>query len=231
MEKQYFNNEYAILKDKNTSQYKLQFPYYNKLLIDSIINTNLISGMTTTYECTFIKFTAFSLLPFKNVDINSLTVETILTIFYSLTQQLKYLLERKCSICAYSLENMVLINGKYMFFVDGTIIEPITDTDKSITITFPISKSKYYCSPELINVTSIPHKIHYKCVYFSLACVLMYLLTKNNQFYEYYMNHPLNYEVSTLLSNLDGIPVTDELRQILNNCFHKNPEKRAIIYI
>lgn len=47
--------------------------------------------------------------------------------------------------------------------------------DKHIHIYIPIDKNEYIC-PELLENNKLPFKVHYKSVYYSLGCLLEFLL-------------------------------------------------------
>jgi hypothetical protein len=80
-------------------------------------------------------------------------------------------------------------------------------------LSFPLSKSVGFLSPEILSINIIPCKIHYKTIYYSLGLLVLYGLTGVND---------LDTQINGLGSKISGF---------LNRCLDKDVNSRCLLFI
>jgi hypothetical protein len=234
--------------NKNKNKYEITFSFYNNNipLVTSIIKTKILLGATITdnYKTLILDATTITKLPdflqqynTNNNNNNTIPTQLICKLIYDLSLQLNYLINNfnKCFI-GYSFKNVLVIDDTIFVYIPNN--EDICDiTDKNILITYPFSQNDFFQSPETLELNSIPSYIHYKTIYYSLACLILDLLKKEdsentNTTKDYTYTEKTNYieKKEQLLNQLTTIK-DSKLYYFLKRCLTKEAEKRSLLYI
>ena len=208
----------------------LHFKNPNKPVLLSLIKTGILLGATITDNYQTITFRANNVKNFiafskekkeekeekeeKEKEINH--YDFSLNIFYFIAIQLEYLIKKE-KLCFYAFkpENILIIDNNKVIYVSDDLLEI---EDNYLNIWKPFPQKKYYISPELSRILSIPSKIHYKTIYYSLALLII----------NYYFEDDINTRITT--RNINKIKGT-KLYYALNRCLEEKPEKRALLFI
>ena len=223
-----------ISKEKST--FKIQFKSAEYSLINSLIKTRIIQGGSTdeTYKIIIFNATSVKTLDqFRNErrihqGTQKLSVPDVAKMLRSLTLQLNYLLEREShTIIGYNTADIIVINDEKFAFLGS---ELVADIDYEMaTISSPFSANDFLFSPEILKITEIPSKIHYKTAYFSLGILLVYMLLADEEFYKDYLKHKTSEKI---LESLNSHPVKNtRIYWLLSRCLIEEPGSRSIILI
>jgi serine/threonine protein kinase len=221
--------------DKRNNIFQIQFAHSSPALIRSLIKTRLINNGYTNDTYTIVKFKAHSVKTLHQIQsqshTNKIRIRDAAKIIHSLASQLSYLLQtERHTILGYSPENIIIINETTPAFLGSEFVAPLAHGTNSAMICCPYSHTDFFFSPEIANITEIPSHIHYKTAYFSFACLIMYLLLGNDDFYNDYMNkirHPNN-----LIQVLDNHPIKNtKMYWLLSRCLVEDPNNRTILLI
>ena len=237
------NEEFNVYRDnRKETLYKIIFSTStsrNYSLLNSIIKTKIINGTTMTEDYKSITFQALSvktlpqyLLYLKNTQgNNTLDTSKTLKMIYYLSTQLKYLInnENKC-FYRYNPDNILVIDESkfvYLSIEDLLKIEPETENIEINTII----SFDWFVSPEILKITSIPERVHYKTIYYSLGALIIYSLYSinildiiNDRMEEYHEDQ---------IDQIDKIIVTikgTKLYYFLKRCLNETIENRTLIY-
>ena len=208
--------------NSNTNKmFSLHFKNPNKSILLSLTKTGILLGATITDNYQTITFRANkveSFHPFSKEKEKEKEnhYDFSLSIFYFISKQLDYLIkkEKKC-FYAFKPENLLIIDENKVIYLSDDLLEI---EDNYLTIWKPFPQKKYYISPELSRIFSIPSKIHYKTIYYSLALLII----------NYYFEDTINTRIPT--RNINKIKGT-KLYYALNRCLEEEPEKRALLFI
>jgi hypothetical protein len=226
-----FNTEEFHIENENTNTtnsnkiVSLHLKNPNKSILLSLTKTGILLGATITDNYQTITFRADTvenfITFFKKEEKGEQEEERnqydfSLNIFYFIAKQLEYLIkkEKKC-FYAFKPENILVIDNHKVIYVSEDLFEI---EDNYLTIWKPFLQKKYYISPELSRILSIPSKIHYKTIYYSLALLII----------NYYFEDTINTRITT--RNINKIKGT-KLYYALNRCLEENPEKRTLLFI
>uniref|UniRef100_A0A6C0IEB5 Protein kinase domain-containing protein n=1 Tax=viral metagenome TaxID=1070528 RepID=A0A6C0IEB5_9ZZZZ len=189
MNKIVINNEVNIVQDPvNENIYTMNFASYSEALIKSFVKPRIILGATASLNYKMLKFKASSVQTLSTLLKKSynkkLSVPLAAQMLQSLTSQLNYLIvyESK-TIIGYSPENIIVIDGtKFLYICADHLLDIIPNSD-TIMVTFPYTTSEFITSPELYKIKEIPTTVHYKSSYYSLGCLLIYVLTGDDDLF------------------------------------------------
>jgi len=222
----YSNENVKIIKDKN-SLFRIELLNSDAKLINSLIKTKIIQGATATDDYRTLKFKATSVKSLK--EFRKLTINETTTLIANLSQQLKHLITNENhTILGYAPENIIVIDEKKFAFLGSELFANIEE-DNNILVSYPFTTDEFFVSPELLKITELPSYIHYKTAYFSLACLTIYVLLSEDDFYKEYLNHK---NAETILNSLDLHPVKDtRLYWLLSRCLVEDAEKRSILFV
>ena len=228
----YSNSSLKIIQDKNKSIFTIKQIYPDAKLVNSLIKTKIIQGGTATDDYYIIKFKALSVKTLKQFqeERKCLTINEISELITNLTTQLKYLItQEKHTILGYSEENIIVINDTKFAFIDSDMFIEIEDDHKNILVSYPFSTNDFFVSPELLNIKELPSYVHYKTSYFSLACLAIYVLLSDKEFYKIYIN---NQNTEKIIEYLQSHTIKNtKIYWLLSRCLYKEAEKRSILYI
>jgi hypothetical protein len=150
----------------------------------------------------------------------------------SLVRQLKNMMDHyDVTFIGYNAENVIVIDGDLFIFLDIGLMSEIEEQNS--TIYTPFTSSDFFFSPQIKRATLLPLTIHYKTAYFSLGCLLLYvLLSYDDAFYqEYLISDSLNMQ-QICKKYLSNHPIKDtKLYWLIVRCLVEEPEKRVILFI
>ena len=225
-----------ITEDKSKSIFTIDLSVGNRILIESLIKTRIIKGATSTDDYKSIKFKAHSvvsLIKFKDnhnkkTGSYSLPINMAADMINSLSTQLSYLTNIYAhTILGYSPENIIVINSKKFAFLGSEYIKEIEDD--MLQISYPFTSNDFFISPEMLNINKLPSYVHYKTCYFSLACLLIYALMPNEDFYKDYLKHQ---QIDKIIEHLNSHSIKGtKLYWLLSRCLVEEPKNRSILLI
>jgi serine/threonine protein kinase len=160
----------------------------------------------------------------------ALLVSDAVKMIRSLVNQLSYLLEKDSStIIGYTPEELIVINDEKFAFLGSELVANFDEVTKYAIISYPFSSKDFFFSPEIIRIKEIPDYIHYKTSYFSLACLIIYALLGDNEFYSEYLRHK---QTEKIIEYLDNHPIKQtKIYWLLSRCLVEEPNNRSIILI
>ena len=173
-------DELNIVKNEDEFSYSIEFKYPSRALIYSITKTALIQGGTITDNYKTFTFKAITIQTLKEIQDSLIErngtkmfpYELSLKMILSLSTQLKFFLT-KSKICffKYDPKNIIVIDGVFLYLSNEDLVKR---EEEELHITSPFSKNnKDYISPELFNVKTIPERINYRTIYYSLGLLVV----------------------------------------------------------
>jgi hypothetical protein len=228
----YSNSNLKIVEDIKKTNFRIEQISPDARLVNSLIKTRIIQGGTSTHDYYIIKFKAVSVKTLKQFqeERKYLTINEATKLIADLTTQLKYLItQEKHTILGYSPENIIVINDTKFAFIGSDMFVEIEDDEKNVLVSYPFSINDFFVSPELLKIKEIPSYVHYKTSYFSLACLAIYVLLSDKEFYNIYVN---NQNTEVILDSLHRHPIKNtKIYWLLSRCLIEDTEKRSILYI
>lgn len=239
-------NESIILEKENLkiskdddSIFKIEFKSSEYSLINSLIKTRIIQGGSTDERYKTITFnanTVKTLEDFRNEKNISqgkknLSVPDVAKMIHTLSIQLNYLIEyENRTIIGYNEEDIIVINEKKFVFLSSELVANIdSEGTEMAIISCPFSSNEFFFSPEMLKITEIPSKIHYKTAYFSLGVLLVYMLSEDDDFYKDYLKHKRSEKILECLNNH---PIKNtRIYWLLSRCLVEESKNRSIILI
>lgn len=239
------NENIKIIKDHNSEYiYTIHFPSYSQILIDSIIKTRILLGATATNNYHSLSFKALSVIPFPtfqkeymssgNTDKLSIPIAT--KMLQNLSQQLNYLIAYAyTTIIAYHPENIIVIDTDKFIYVSNNHLLDIDPKTEHSLITFPFTAEDFLITPELSQINEIPTSIHFKSTYFSLGCLILYVLTGDDNLFLRGKREEENniIRLSQFMTEyLDTLPIKDtKLYSTLKRTLVEDVKNRSILFI
>jgi len=231
------NDNLSITKDKQL--YNLEFKYPSYEIINSLLKTRIIRDGITDDTYKFISFKATTVKTLEQYQeyhkkkykkINFM-VHEVAHMIRSLTIQLDYLLNiENSTILGYNPKEIIVIDDEKFAFLGSELVAKIdTEGSEMAMISCPFSKEHFF-SPEMLIIKEIPSYVHFKSCYFSLACLIIYVIESNDDFYKIYLNEDHNPE--KILDPLKNHPIKDtKIYWLLCRCLKDEPSERSLIYI
>jgi len=121
-------------------------------------------------------FTAENVTNLKEFLINStfkLSHHKCITIIDELTKQIAYLEKLGYGFYGFNIEDILVINSNKFVICNSRYLLPITNNH--LHFYEPI-EHPLFIDPLLFKLTTLPTQIHYKCVYYSLAVLIVFSL-------------------------------------------------------
>jgi hypothetical protein len=213
--------DFSIKLHKNTLTIKFYESY--EPIIKSLTRTKILLGVNITNNYTFVTLNANSIEKacFINENIND-----IYKLIHNIGSQLKYLItSEKVGLLGFSLDNFFIIDSNILIYIPN-LADVCQIDDHAIMITTPFIHDSLIKSPELSKITTLPATIHFKTIYFSLGCVLIYILSKAK-----YDMREIENSSTQLLDNLP-IPINEsKIYYFIKRCLYNNPKDRCLLFI
>ena len=234
------NDEFKVYRDnRKETLYKILFSTSSTLnsLLNSIIKTNMLKGSTITEDYKSITFQALSVKTLPQYlsylkttqNNNTLDINKSLSMIYYLSNQLKYLInnENKC-FYRYNPNNILIIDETKFMYLSNEDLLKIDPETKTMEINTIISLD-WFVSPEILKITSIPERLHYKSIYYSLGALIIYSLYSINIL-------DIRNDISNEIDQIDQIDQIIEqitgtkLYYFLKRCLNEKIENRTLLY-
>jgi hypothetical protein len=229
----YSNDHLKIMQhDDTTNIFKIELKKPNPVLLLSL--TKFIKGSTCSDDYLLLTFKAYSveMLPSYKEKSEKSSICTAANVLTTLTSQLKYLFDEYIvTFLGFNPENIMVINDHTFLSLD---IELMTEIDENnITFFTPFTSRDFFFSPELKRATKLPCIVHYKTAYFSLGCLLLYvLLGYDDAFYREYLLLDSENMEQLFKKYLANHPIKEtKLYWLIERCLVEEPEKRSILFI
>ena len=145
------------------------------------------------------------------------------------------------TIIGYTATHVIVINDKKFAYLGSEFVSEIKpiDPDQDLNqdnnlgnktqICYPFSPTDFFVSPELLKIKELPSHVHYKTAYFSMACLIIYALLNNDDFYTEYLQH---HQSDKIIAALHPHPINGtKLYWLLSRCLLEDPERRTILLI
>jgi hypothetical protein len=231
-------NDNLIIRMKQQS-YTIEFKFISTSLIKSLIKTRIIPGASTDeyYKNIFFKAQSVKTLheyqeeKQKSRGKPNLLISEIAKMVRTLSKQLNYLIEKESkTIIGYNKDEIIVINDEIFIFLGSELISKINSQEnQSATISFPFSPNDFFISPELFKVHTIPSLFHFKSCYFSFACLIIFSLLGDDEFYKDYINDK---NIKKIIDVLDNHHIKNtRIYWLLSRCLLEYPNERTIILI
>tara|TARA_E500000331_G_C17242687_1_gene707678 strand:+ start:288 stop:977 length:690 start_codon:yes stop_codon:yes gene_type:complete len=213
---------------KNYYNGNIEFNKPQNILINSLIKSGLLNNAIAedNYKNVYFKCSSMCLLQ----DIfEKLKPINIYKMIYDISSQMRYLLEDQNSVfIGFDPRHILIVNEDTYLYINGEHLEKI-DNQENIEIKYPPNSQDYILAPELFEISDLPCKINYKCSYYSIGILYLYMFktieTKNMQ----KIDANDEEEITQLLKNL-SINHT-KIYYFLQRCLQKNPVNRQILFV
>ena len=161
-----------ILKPINECTYSLKINGEYNIYLYKLIK-KFIKVSNLDYETDSIYFCAENVIHFKDlIKNNSLSHNKCIKLIYDLTNQILYLKKFGYSFYGFDINDILVVDDLFMFCSTQYVLPLVNDL---IIFYSPIKKA-YFSNPELYNLTTLPSEISYKCCYYSLGLLVVFLL-------------------------------------------------------
>jgi len=170
-------NSYKLISI-NEFTYNLKM---NGLLSNQIYYTieKMISMSYYDAETNSIFFSAENVIPLKKyiLDKNSISHATCIKLIDDLSKQIFYLKKQNYGFYGFDIHDILCVDDTFIFCSSQYLLE--LDINNETIIFTELIKKPYFSNPELFKLTSLPSKINYKCCYYSLGSLVVFLLLNN----------------------------------------------------
>lgn len=213
---------------KNYYNGNIEFNTTQTNLINSFIKTGLLNNVIAedNYKNIYFKCSSMCLLQdiFENMK-----PRNIYKMIYDISSQMRYLLEEENSVfIGFDPKHILVVNEDTYLYINGENLERI-DKQENIEIKYPPNSEDYILAPELYEISELPCKINYKCSYYSVGILYLYMFkiieTKNTQKVD---TNDVE-EITQLLKSL-SLNHT-KIFYFLQRCLQKNPVNRQIFFV
>ena len=213
---------------KNYFKCNIQFNISNKILINSLIKSQLLCNAIADDNYTNIYFKCSSMCLLKDC-FHCLKIINIHKMIYDISTQMQYLLEKQNSVfIGFDPRHILVVNENTFLYINGNHLEQV-DKDQNILIKFPPNSEDYILAPELYEITELPCKKKYKCSYFSVGILYLYMFKVIETKDVKKINTNDMEEIKILLSNLSLYHT--KIFYFLQRCLQKNPVNRSILFV
>jgi hypothetical protein len=212
---------YNIIRTKN-DLYKLHIKDCAKEIYNLLIKTtmSLVKNIIMDEDDKSIYFSAESVLLLSEY-LKKEKIDERKLIYY-LTKQIKYYEENDYGFIGFNLDDIIVIDNDKFVIVSSKYLCKIKNNNIILDYLF---EYPYFNNPEVMKIKIIPAKIDYKCSYYSLGCLITYVLLKT---YLLVGNEILNEEeIEKKLENIKNTKIYWFLKRCLNN----NYEKRELLLV
>jgi hypothetical protein len=225
----YSNHHLKIIQSQANNIFRIELKKPNPVFLLSL--TKFVKGATTSDDYLLLTFKAYSVEMLTSY-LEKPSIYMVANMVNSLVKQLKNMMDHyDVTFIGYNTENIIVIDGDLFIFLDIGLMSEIEEQNS--TIYTPFTSSDFFFSPQIKRATLLPLTIHYKTAYFSLGCLLLYvLLSYDDAFYqEYLISDSLNMQ-QICKKYLSNHPIKDtKLYWLIVRCLVEEPEKRVILFI
>lgn len=151
----------------------------------------------------------------KERNIAKLNYDETENLIVSLQKQIEYLEKCGYTFFNFTLENIIVVTknkDKVFLFMAPDYLLKIEK--KTITFGSPFKLSERFLDPEIKKITTLPAKVHYKSIYYSLGSLALYCLFSDSD--------EADHE-----RKLEQIKFTNVYWEVLR-CFDEEPDKRSV---
>lgn len=213
---------------KNYYNGNIEFNKPQNILINSLIKSGLLNNAITDDNYKNIYFKCSSMCLLQDIFENLKPIN-IYKMIYDISSQMRYLLEDENSVfIGFDPRHILVVNEDTYLYINGEHLGTIDDQE-NIEIKYPPNSQDYILAPELYEITELPCKINYKCSYYSVGILYLYIFniieTKRIQKID---TNDVE-EINQLLKNL-SINHT-KIYYFLQRCLQKNHVNRQIIFV
>lgn len=229
------NNEYDVFKDpKIDTSFYISLKKSNASLLNSLVRTHIILGSSIIDNYQTLHFKAASLESYEkykdtlyaNNGTKKFPYKTLLKMVYFLSKQLKYLItsEEKC-FYEFNPEYIMVIDETKFIYLSGSHLLEMDENHIQIIRPFILNNEKNnidFVSPELRKIKEIPSNLHFKTIFYSMACLIIFSLTNE------IINTDTN--IDEMEEKLTSIKET-KLYWLIKRCLDIEPEKRVLLLV
>jgi len=213
---------------KNYYNGNIEFNKPQNILINSLIKSELLNNAIAEDNYKNIYFKCSSMCLLQDI-FEKLKPINIYKMIYDISKQMRYLLEDENSVfIGFNPRHILVINEDTYLYINGEYLEKI-DKNENIEIKYPPNSEDYILAPELYEITELPCKINYKCSYYSVGILYLYMFkiieTKNTQIID-------TKDIEEITQLLKTLSISNsKIFYFLQRCLQKNPVNRQIIFV
>jgi serine/threonine protein kinase len=172
-------------------------------------------------EKSSIFFSAENVLPFKEVLLVNKTYKKCIKMIDDLTKQMNYLKNIGYAFYGFDVNDILTIDNTFIFCRTQHLLPIIEDN----MIFYQPIKTPYFSNPEIMELTSLPSEINYKCSFYSLGVlVVLYLL---NNFLLVGNEIKRVDEIENILRPI----YNTKIYWFIKRCLEENIDKRVLLLI
>lgn len=213
---------------KNYYNGNIEFNKPQNILINSLIKSELLNNAIAEDNYKNIYFKCSSMCLLQDI-FEKLKPINIYKMIFDISKQMRYLLEDENSVfIGFNPRHILVINEDTYLYINGEYLEKI-DKNENIEIKYPPNSEDYILAPELYEITELPCKINYKCSYYSVGILYLYMFkiieTKNTQIID-------TKDIEEITQLLKTLSISNsKIFYFLQRCLQKNPVNRQIIFV
>jgi hypothetical protein len=200
-------------------------PLFESLIETQLLNFSFMEENKLHFHaesvCLLDKFLDKNKKQINNQQIN-MNFEKILCLLFSISKQMECLEQKGYTFYGLNLKDIIVINNTYFFILNTNVLVPIEDSN--ISFYYPFEKP-YFTSPEILAIDTLPTKISFKSIYYSLGALIIFCLfdiniLKGNDFLS-------DLEIDAILLKIYGTKLFWCLKRTLMH----NYSERHLLYI
>jgi hypothetical protein len=113
-----------------------------------------------------------------------LTYEQILNIIYTLSIQINFLYEKKYGFYGIDLDDVIVVNDDIFIIINNQKLLKLDkhDDENELLIINKMIHIPFFHNPEILKIQELPAKINHKCIYYSLALLIIYCMFGKSTF-------------------------------------------------
>jgi hypothetical protein len=169
-----------------------------------------------------IDFSAEHVIPFKQyLTTHKINFNVCIKMIDELTKQILFLKKINYGFYGIDINDILIIDNKFIFCSAQNIL-PIVNN--AFIFYAPINRP-YFSNPEILELTTLPAEINYKCVYYSLGALVVFCLF--NKYLLVGNEIKDTKEIDTILSPINNT----KLYWFLKRCLTEQIDKRVLLLI
>jgi hypothetical protein len=221
----------------NENTFQINFPISNDInlkveillqYIKTIIPNAYLSNdsnISNNYSIIFNTESANFLDNQLNSTIKTIDMLSCIQLFTDLSKQIHHFFNNSFGYIGFDLDDLIIIDNKYYINFNLQYLMPLNKENAIfLDINDPIQKP-YFSSPEIIKLETIPYKIHYKCIYYSLGTLITYALL--NIYLLVGNDIKSESEIDNLLYSIQNT----KIYCCIKRCLNANIKERILLFI